>query len=56
MLNAQIADVVAPGGKRGREHGVVLKRGTLNKQKGAPSRGGQTEPAGFPSPGPSSFS
>jgi len=24
--------VVAPGGKRGREHGVVLKRGTLKKK------------------------
>jgi hypothetical protein len=34
MLNAQIADVVAPGGKRGREHGVVLKRGTLTNRKG----------------------
>jgi hypothetical protein len=26
-----MADLVAPGGKRGREHGVVLKRGTLKK-------------------------
>jgi hypothetical protein len=33
------------GGNRGREHGVVLKRGTLNKR--TPSRGGQAGPAVF---------
>ena len=49
-MNAPVADLVAPGGKRGSEHGVDLQRGTLKKGR-TPSRGGQTEPAVFPSPG-----
>jgi hypothetical protein len=31
-VNAPVADLVAPGGKRGSEHGVDLQRGTLKKE------------------------